>query len=445
MHRIDTPTAQADKFGQGKNGFTNGDPATGRRATDLNSDMWDAVQEEICNAIEKSGAVLNKGQHDQLYQAIVKLITDRVPDALLRSNNLADVVDKALARSNLELGSAAICDAGIKTGNVMKVGAGGLLGGTYSSGTADRTSIGARAATGCQFMRAFQAPDAPDQVSYWQILTLTEVVSKTSIVDVLAISGNNVLFGHGTGEGITSWRHAAMLEGAEFTGDISAQNMRSGAAVTVGDGSGGFVTGGVDGAGFNGNNLNIKSWNGIGFKCSSDGIIRAYVSTKLGTVGASENFQAGSAIFNKNGDVYGDIWNTGSGPGWLSAFVSTKPGRQYITQVGVYNNDKTKPFMLHDDNSGIFLATVGMLPSAGLGGNGWHKDNATGLITQWGSGTIVNNYVAFPVSFPSICASVQVTDAGNGRVAYSAISSTTGMTVYTSGSNPVYSWLAIGY
>lgn len=75
MHRIYTPTAQADKFGQGKNGFTNGDPATGRRATDLNSDMWDAVQEEICNAIEKSGAVLNKGQHDQLYQAIVKLIT----------------------------------------------------------------------------------------------------------------------------------------------------------------------------------------------------------------------------------------------------------------------------------------------------------------------------------------------------------------------------------
>ena len=101
--------------------------------------------------------------------------------------------------------------------------------------------------------------------------------------------------------------------------------------------------------------------------------------------------------------------------------------------------------MLHDDDSGIFLATVGMLPTAGLGVNGWHKDNATGVITQWGSGTTVNNYVAFPVSFPNICASVQVTDAGNGRAAFSATSSTTGMTVYTSGSNPVYTWLAIGY
>ena len=110
MHRIDTPTAQADKFGQGKNGFTNGDPATGRRATDLNSDMWDAVQEEICTAIESAGITLDKTKHDQLYQAIVKIITSKIPDALLRNNNLSDVVDKALARANLELKSAATAD-----------------------------------------------------------------------------------------------------------------------------------------------------------------------------------------------------------------------------------------------------------------------------------------------------------------------------------------------
>lgn len=108
MHRIDTPTAQADKFGQGKNGFTNGDPATGRRATDINSDMWDAVQEEICTAIESAGLTLDKTKHDQLYQAIVKIITSKIPDALLRNNNLSDVLDKALARANLELGTAAI-------------------------------------------------------------------------------------------------------------------------------------------------------------------------------------------------------------------------------------------------------------------------------------------------------------------------------------------------
>ncbi|HGJ4654737.1 TPA: hypothetical protein ACJGQF_004494 [Salmonella enterica subsp. enterica serovar Saintpaul] len=240
-------------------------------------------------------------------------------------------------------------------------GDGRFLAGTFVSDVIDRTSIGVRAATGCQFMRAHQAPDAPDQVSYWQIITLTEVVSPTSVVDVLAISGNNVLFGHGTGAGITSWRNVAMLEGAAFTGDISAPNMRGDTLVTVGDGSGGMAKGDVDGAGFNGNNLNIKSWNGIGFQNSEDLAIRAYISTRLGVIAAAENLQAGSAIFNKNGDVYGDIWGGGSGPGWLSAFVASKPARQYITMVGVYQNDKTKPFMLHDDGSGVFLATTDML------------------------------------------------------------------------------------
>ncbi|EAN8402485.1 phage tail protein [Salmonella enterica] len=240
-------------------------------------------------------------------------------------------------------------------------GDGRFLAGTFISESIDRTSIGARAATGCQFMRAHQAPDAPDQASYWQIITLTEVVSPTSVVDVLAISGNSVLFGHGTGVGITSWRHVAMLEGAAFTGDISAPNMHGDTLVTVGDGSGGMATGGVDGAGFNGNNLNIKSWNGIGFQNAEDLAIRAYISTRLGVIAAAENLQAGNAIFNKNGDVYGDIWGGGSGPGWLSAYIAGRPLRQYITMVGLYQNDKTKPFMLHDDGSGVFLATTDML------------------------------------------------------------------------------------
>lgn len=133
MHRIDTPTAQIDKFGAGKNGFTNGEPSTGRRATDLNSDMWDAVQEEICNAIEKSGLALNKDQHDQLYQAIVKIITSKIPDALIRTKNLSDVINKAAARANLELKSAAIKDVvttmtDTTTGRVPVVGWMGLGG-----------------------------------------------------------------------------------------------------------------------------------------------------------------------------------------------------------------------------------------------------------------------------------------------------------------------------
>ena len=131
MHRIDTATAQVDKFGPGKNGFTNGDPATGRRATDLNSDMWDAVQEEICAVIEQSGLDLDKDQHNQLYQAIIKIITGKIPDALLKKNNLSDLADKANARANLQLKAAATRDVttsshDVTAGRVLKVGDYGL-------------------------------------------------------------------------------------------------------------------------------------------------------------------------------------------------------------------------------------------------------------------------------------------------------------------------------
>ncbi|ENE4223484.1 phage tail protein, partial [Salmonella enterica] len=237
----------------------------------------------------------------------VKIAMDNAAARLAKDRNGSDIPDKPLFVQNIGLG------------NVLFKGDGRFLAGTFVSDAIDRTSIGARAATGCQFMRAHQAPDAPDQVSFWQIITLSEVVSPTTVVDVLAVSGNNVLFGHGTGAGITSWRHVAMLEGGAFTGGISAPNMRGDTLVTVGDGTGGMAKGDVDGAGFNGNNLNIKSWNGIGFQNSEDLAIRAYISTRLGVIAAAENLQAGNAIFNKNGDVYGDIWGTGSGPGWLSA------------------------------------------------------------------------------------------------------------------------------
>ena len=50
MHRIDTKTAQKDKFGAGKNGFTRGNPQTGTPATDLDDDYFDMLQEELCKS-----------------------------------------------------------------------------------------------------------------------------------------------------------------------------------------------------------------------------------------------------------------------------------------------------------------------------------------------------------------------------------------------------------
>ena len=104
MHRIDTLTAVKDKFGPGKNGFTDGNLRTGRPATWLNSAMWDALQEEICGVIERSGLELNKQEHDQLYRAILLLVAQEIGEgALLKGNNLSDVEDKDKAVENLEL------------------------------------------------------------------------------------------------------------------------------------------------------------------------------------------------------------------------------------------------------------------------------------------------------------------------------------------------------
>ncbi|TGB71884.1 gp53-like domain-containing protein [Escherichia sp. E4702] len=103
MHRIDTKTAQKDKFGAGKNGFTRGNPQTGTPATDLDDDYFDMLQEELCGVVEASGASLEKGRYDQLLTALRALL-------LSRKNPFGDIksdgtVPTALA--NLGLGEAA--------------------------------------------------------------------------------------------------------------------------------------------------------------------------------------------------------------------------------------------------------------------------------------------------------------------------------------------------
>ncbi|EET4758593.1 TPA: hypothetical protein JTO27_003765 [Escherichia coli] len=103
MHRIDTKTAQKDKFGAGKNGFTRGNPQTGTPATDLDDDYFDMLQEELCSVVEASGASLEKGRHDQLLTALRELL-------LSRKNPFGDIKSDGTVKTaleNLGLGEAA--------------------------------------------------------------------------------------------------------------------------------------------------------------------------------------------------------------------------------------------------------------------------------------------------------------------------------------------------
>ncbi|MBL7291433.1 tail fiber protein, partial [Escherichia coli] len=106
--RIDTKTAQKDKFGAGKNGFTRGNPQTGTPATDLDDDYFDMLQEELCSVVEASGASLEKGRHDQLLTALRALL-------LSRKNPFSDIKSDGTVQTALE-------NLGLGEGSALPVG-----------------------------------------------------------------------------------------------------------------------------------------------------------------------------------------------------------------------------------------------------------------------------------------------------------------------------------
>lgn len=89
--------------------------------------------------------------------------------------------------------------------DVLHKGDGRLLSGTYVSDAEDKKSIGLRASTGCQFMRAYQAPDAPSQTAYWNVVVMPESTVAGNPVSCIAISVSDIYVGHGTSAGITTW------------------------------------------------------------------------------------------------------------------------------------------------------------------------------------------------------------------------------------------------
>lgn len=101
-------TAQKDKFGAGKNGFTRGNPQTGTPATDLDDDYFDMLQEELCSVVEASGASLEKGRHDQMLTALRALL-------LSRKNPFGDIKSDGTVQTALE-------NLGLGEGSALPVG-----------------------------------------------------------------------------------------------------------------------------------------------------------------------------------------------------------------------------------------------------------------------------------------------------------------------------------
>ena len=68
--------AQKDKFGEGKHGYQEGNPASGQLATVPGSGVFDHMQEEIAGVIESAGMGLDPNDYNQMSKAINRLISE---------------------------------------------------------------------------------------------------------------------------------------------------------------------------------------------------------------------------------------------------------------------------------------------------------------------------------------------------------------------------------
>ncbi|WP_440505629.1 gp53-like domain-containing protein [Serratia nevei] len=456
MHRIDTPTAQIDKFGPGKNGFTNGNPATGRRATDLNSDMWDAVQEEVANAIEGNGISLDKSKHNQLYLAIQKAITD--PGFLKKANNLSDVDNVPEARGNLGLGTAATKNVGTSTGNVMEVGAFGL--GAASQNKSDAYQVlsqiyrvlntaanrpgnsiygvislradgpddGGRSgyfAAGVDGSAYVGLSDA-DKIVRWSRIYTTAYKPTAADVNAYTKQEADSRFVYKSGDTI-SWLN--VLGALRVDGNI-ANNSR-GFIVKNGFGdivnnsrttSGLRINGAADLAGeiyflervnqhhligFHVTGAGADKW--FEFRSTGETILPGSVTSAGGALfggNVTVSHDGRSASYQENGDVNGAIWG-----GYLSNYI---------------NNIKN---------------------SANKSTNGWFKDSVTGVIIQWGAFSANRgDWITYPIQFPSYCAAINITDTGgNGNAGGAEGRTNVGFVLKPNQPSLAGTYIAIGY
>ncbi|WP_261308383.1 gp53-like domain-containing protein [Enterobacter roggenkampii] len=192
-----------------------------------------------------------------------------------------------------------------------------------------------------------------------------------------------------------------------------------------------------DNAGYANNNIEIGSWFGIGLTCTYDGTTRIYFNTRTGEIGLRGDLKADGNVYSganawldQNGNLQGSAWGADVG---LKQYIAN----QLTTQKAYIDNGFNKK------------------NTASLAVNGWHKDESTGIITQWGSGntTTIGANVTFPIPFPNACTSITSNERNNNItpviINFSGVGKT-GFTVQAwnfAGSrvDSSISWVATGY
>ncbi|HCC6935419.1 carbohydrate kinase [Enterobacter kobei] len=152
MHRIDTSTAQKDKFGAGKNGFTGGNPQTGELPTALNAEFFDSVQEEIASIIEEAGITLSSASNNQLLAAVKGLVgPGRLLNVQVFYNSGIYTATTGTKKVIVEMVGGGAGSAGSRAAGSGQVAIGGAGGaGSYAKGSFTQNFNGVQVTVGAK-------------------------------------------------------------------------------------------------------------------------------------------------------------------------------------------------------------------------------------------------------------------------------------------------------
>ena len=349
----------------------------------------------------------------------VKIAMDNANARLAKERNLADLPNPALARQNLQLGDSSMKNTGT-TANTVAAGDDARI-----TGAMQKSQNGA---------------DIPDVAKFLKNLGLNETLNPSKRVSIGSL-GTGLFDGSKPAINIGDSDSGFIFESDGVIG-IYANNQKIAELTNTGIKSIGYMTiqlgalildndtyflrhSSADNAGFSGNNIELGSWNGIGFPCTYDQITRIYLNTRTGEIGLTGDLKAGGNVYSgsdawldQTGNLQGSAW----GSGGLKQYMSNGFNKENTTSLAV---------------------------------NGWHKDESTGIITQWGSGntTTIGANVTFPIPFPNVCTSITSNERNNNItpviINFSGVGKT-GFTVQAWNNNAArvdssISWVATGY
>ncbi|MCU2344533.1 phage tail protein [Enterobacter roggenkampii] len=361
----------------------------------------------------------------------VKIAMDNAGARLAKDRNLSDLTNPAVARQSLELGGSATRNVGTEAG-------------TVAAGD-DSRIVGA-------MQKAKNGADIQDVQMFIQNLGMKETLNPSKRVSI-GVLGAGLFDGSKPSINIGDSDSGFIFESdgvigiyannqkiAELTNAgikaIGNFNILSGALILDGDTH--FIrhTDG-DSAGYAKNNIEIGSWFGIGLTCTYDNLTRIYFNTRTGEIGLKGDLKADGNVYSganawldQTGNLQGSAWGAGVG---LKQYIANQIANQKTYIDNGFNKKNT----------------------ASLGTNGWHRDESTGLITQWGSGntTTIGANVTFPIPFPNACTSVTSNERNNNItpviINFSGVGKT-GFTVQAWNNNAArvnsdISWTATGY